>query len=1286
MILYNEFVIILNLEKRMKKLLCLLIGIILCTFCAVTVLAESEVDAVYYYVNSETGDDRGNDGLSAASPVKTFTRACNLAKNADTDVAYIVITNEYEITVNVNEVAHTVPFIVTTNDGKTDYALRHNAKIVFNGGRRYYLAGNTTFENIRIEHDTTLNFVAGFNRITMGDGVVTVCNDSKNRSDAGVYIVGGMQDPKKTDDATLNSYITVKSGSFKTVVGGSRMYADGESGGLHYTGTHRIDILGGEIEYLYGGTYANHWSNNIEITVSGGHIINLYASGDESRRAEGNATLNLLGGSADTVDVNNVQGDATVNLLGTKIGKMGVSYFNNSVLSGVKANARKVLNYSSLVYTAEDVAAFTGFETVTNSAYVFASLGGSGDGMSETSPTSFEDAMKKAAEKNANIMLLDDVTLSDFSEPKHGMPITVFARSGVSVTVSGKYTLGGKTVFDGLTLRGDGIFEAVNGKVVINENCNVAGDFEIEGSADIGTGKFESVTEAKDIQLRSGEVKSIVGTGENVLIEVFGGTVGSVRSAKKDCDTFTFTISGGTVEELMLNGVKNNFRLNVYGGTVGKYSASGENAQGSAVVSGSVDLGEVADITDISNDCVYFVSDDGNGGGRSANDPDSSLLRAYLALEKTGGTIIVCGKTTVDRIGTLRQHSERITVTSLYGGVDYAKTSGAKLVFKNNLNLTGPTVFENISFSAAQEGLTVFANGNELVIGEGVNTASQNYVAKAEGFYLTLAGGSQGHKATSITVNSGIWQRLYGGNTKGSGDNCSVSVSINGGEFMSPVVLGSKGGFTGSINAVINGGRLYQGIYASELGEKDTFDGDVNLVINGGAVYANAGISKEGLGTYNGSFNVTINGGEWGHLVKLCGSEGLKGNITSTLSGAIDFDAETMGTVTFTNPIHKNGADPWLFYHDGFYYYTATTGHSLGLARAANIGDLKYAEFVTVYTPRSGEMWSKNIWSPEIHYYTDEEIGEGNGGWYCYIACDNGDNLYHRMYVIKCLDGDDLFGRWGNPVTGEVNVPQAIIAKDIPDFENTWAAGQTDIRINGKLYMMYVTETGRYRKGDGFYQTENLVEMTNPWTIVGQSAVICKPEYKWEKGGSENGTSPQVVEGGTAVYADDGTVYIIYSGSGYWTTEYQLGQLKYLGGDPLDINNWEKKPTSILYKSDEINGCGHASYVRDHNGDDWICYHAYIGKDTSSGRYAFVEPYHADKNGVVIADGSGHPAPIDKVYTLKNNPMPLLDKISGFDAVDTSITLRDVLMLAKQLHNGIGTVTIDGLYRMLGEI
>ena len=181
--------------------------------------------------------------------------------------------------------------------------------------------------------------------------------------------------------------------------------------------------------------------------------------------------------------------------------------------------------------------------------------------------------------------------------------------------------------------------------------------------------------------------------------------------------------------------------------------------------------------------------------------------------------------------------------------------------------------------------------------------------------------------------------------------------------------------------------------------------------------------------------------------------------------------------------------------------------------------------------------------------------------------------------------------------------------------------------------------------------------MTNPWTITGNSYVICKPEYDWEMHGHAiSQTSgkiwPRVVEGGTAVYGDNGEVYIIYSGSGYWTTFYALGQLKYTGGDPLNINNWEKSPEPIFSKNSQINGCGHASYVTDTSGQRWICYHAYTGKNTDSGRDAFVEPYSVDANGVTVGNGTKHPADLATVYTADLNPMSLADKTSGFSSVN----------------------------------
>ena len=162
------------------------------------------------------------------------------------------------------------------------------------------------------------------------------------------------------------------------------------------------------------------------------------------------------------------------------------------------------------------------------------------------------------------------------------------------------------------------------------------------------------------------------------------------------------------------------------------------------------------------------------------------------------------------------------------------------------------------------------------------------------------------------------------------------------------------------------------------------------------------------------------------------------------------------------------------------------------------------------------------------------------------------------------------------------------------------------------------------------------------------------------------------------VYGADGSIYIIYSGSGYWTIEYKLGQLKYLGGDPLDIHNWEKLPTPILSYSDELNGCGHASYVTDTAGQGWICYHARYGKETQTSRYAFVEPYTADANGVVIGSGTLHPESTAKVYTAALNPLPLSEKISGFAKVvnDTAVTVVRMTL-------GQTTYTVGGVQKTM---
>ena len=1221
------------------------------------------VQRVYYYVNSETGNDTA-DGTSAASAVKTFTRACALAAGARAQAAAIVITNEYHFSSTFSEPAHAVPFTVTASDGTTDYGAS-GAKLVFGNALRYMLAGETSFERITVEYTGTLNFVANYNPITFGEAVVMRGAGGEN----GVYVVGGYQSPTDKVDTSLDSHITIRSGTFLIVAGGSRDKADGVNGNLYkictFTGTHHIEVSGGQIGTLYGASLRTHYSQSAKITVSGGQIGALYVGGDLSRRLNGDAAVTLSGGSVGALYVNNVVGSAVISLCGATVGAASVSCYNEEVQKlETAADKPKILNYDANRYTAAQIEKLgAGFDAVNNVASVYAGAPANGTGLSAADPAPFDAAFARAAETGGTLVIVGSAAISNFTEPSHSEKVVIRGLdASARLQISGRYTLSGETEFSDIALGGGGTVCAENGRFIASDGVKTDGTLCITGSAALYSGSFDRITDALDVLIDGAEVESVTGGCGNAVIEVVSGSAGTIKSTDTEIERFSVTVNGGSVGRIVFYNVKTELICQLYGGTVLSYEASGNNARGTIKLDESkfslADLGIAAELFTVSTEKVYYLRDGGNGNGGSVNSAGGSLDAAYAALSEQGGTVVLCGEYTLSSAFTGHTNTGKITITSVYGGVDYAKTSGAALIFKSNFYCGGDTQFSDITLKSAGTYLSIFAGGPAQVLGENITCE----IVGEGTTQLSVMGGTRNamlNTSSHVTIQSGIWQRVRGGTAASGSRNYTVELTITGGSFIERLTLGSSGSHDGDIRADISGGTFYQGIYASTLSSAaETFNSHVTLTITGGTFYAKIAAAASTAGTYRGSFDVSVFGGEFAHLTDLLGTADLGGGMTSSLTSTIDLSAAETGTMTFKNPVRQDGADPWLFYHDGYYYYTSTTGSaSLKLVRVANIGDLPYASGTTIYTPAAGQGYSASTWSPEIHYYTDAEVGEGNGGWYCYFGGDSGTDaavVNHRMYVLKCLDGDNLLGRWGNPVTGEVNVPQRVEARDIADFDSVWAAGQSDIRIGGKLYMTYVTEVGRGTAD--FHQTINIVEMTNPWTIVGQPSVICVPEYDWEMGGyaynpATGHWSPKVVEGATAVYGDDGSVYIVYSGSNYSTTEYKLGQLKYLGGDPLDKNNWEKLPTPILSKSDKVNGCGHACYVTDTDGQGWICYNGYLGKDANGIRYAFVEPYTADQSGVTIGNGSTHPEDPDTVYTVKVNPRSLADKITGFHSV-----------------------------------
>ena len=1010
------------------------------SFTALDVCAGATEAEKYIYISASAGSDQ-NNGASPEKAVKTLNRAMLAAITSNAERAVIVFTDEYNLTQTHTEIVHKFPITYTTNDGKVDYGAR-GAKLRFGTALRFFLNGDSTFENIKIEYSGTLNFVAQYNPITFGKGVCTARTDSDS---CDVYVVGGWQNPMASKDVTLDSHITIDSGNFYTVVGGTRQSGDGKE--LTFTGTHHITVNGGEIGILYGGSVANHKSQNAVIAVNGGKIDALRIAGDEDRILNGTASLTLSGGEIGNVYAYNVIRDLDVALLGTRVGGMTVSYTTTSIDTLRRAaNRPKTLRYN-VKYTDSEIAGFTGFTSVRNETIVYAREGANGSGQRDSDPTSFANAMQMVAKSGGTIEVLGKLQLCDYIEPQHSKKITVVGVADGRIEISGTYTLSGETEFADITLEGKGTLDATAGVFATADSVRIASDTEltIQGSADLAGGSFVSIRDAKTVRINGARVDTVVGGKTETHIEMLGGSIGSLQTTNTDIRVFTLTIHGGSIGKVTFKNVTDRLQYGIDGGNVSAYATEGKNVQGTLMTDESkypaTSLGAAASLFAVSHKQVFFLRDGATGSGKHALDASSSISAAYTALKENGGTLVICGPYTLKTPTLNFQNKQAITITSLYGGVDYAARNGAEIIFQTNFFCGGDTEFQNITLTADSRYLSIYGNCHKLVLGE--NIRSNKHVGS--GTYLSVMGANQSavqNHTTDLTFRSGKWQRVRGG-TANSGRNLTVNLLIEGGEFYESLILGSSASHSGDIHAVIRGGSLYQGIYASTLSSAEhSFNAKVSLLIEGGTVYgviapARATVSQY-FGSYDGSFDVVLLGGNFDHLTELVGTgknaKGMKSSLQ--IAEHIDLQKEVSGTMTFTNPIRANGADPWLFYLDGYYYYTATTGSTLGIARATNIGDLPYAEYVTVYDPEDGTMWSRNLWSPEIHYYSDEEIGKGNGGWYCYIACDNGDNIYHRMYVIKCLDGNNLFGRWGNPVTGEVNVPQKIEAKDIPDFDN----------------------------------------------------------------------------------------------------------------------------------------------------------------------------------------------------------------------------------------------------------
>ncbi|WP_425412970.1 family 43 glycosylhydrolase [Micromonospora nigra] len=272
------------------------------------------------------------------------------------------------------------------------------------------------------------------------------------------------------------------------------------------------------------------------------------------------------------------------------------------------------------------------------------------------------------------------------------------------------------------------------------------------------------------------------------------------------------------------------------------------------------------------------------------------------------------------------------------------------------------------------------------------------------------------------------------------------------------------------------------------------------------------------------------------------------------------------GTRTFTNPIKRNGPDPWLRVHNGVYYLATTTWNStITMRRSTTLAGLATAQEQVIFNLAGRPNGCCNMWAPEFHLID----GPNGPRWYFYYTAGQNVSDFNptqRLHVLESAGTDPM-----GPYTFKA------------DLGNDWQLDASILTVNNRLYLM-----GTYNPGGSYGQSLFITPMSNPWTLSGNRVRLSSPTLPWERQ-----THP-VNEGPEPLY-HNGRTMIVYSASACWGPDYKLGLLTFTGSNPLNPAHWTKAPNPVFQRSDanSVYAPGHNGFFTSPDGtEDWIVYHA----------------------------------------------------------------------------------------------
>lgn len=1241
--------------------------------------------------------DKGKDtasGADVANAKKTLSAAYSaLGSSGGT----VVVCGPLTLTQDTGLPQNKKTVTLTSSYGGTDYAAS-GAKMIL--GSRLELFGATEFRSITLSVPAGHMIFCNGNDVTFGEAIKIVLTTGGSYP----YIFGGAYCPATgTTAATCSFYdytIRVDSGTWTCVHGGNyRNSGDQPSG---YIGGVNLVINGGTFNGGANGvsdlgvitlTGFCGLDGDASLTINGGTIgTSVFLLGRPGASSagnvlsnRGNVTLKVTGGKINCRQISLVQNGYATTLDGDYNAELtGATFsaaYGTTDCSGGKGLCRVRTDLEKVAATVKN-----GEKTVFLAP----------DGNDNASGLTRESAVATAAgaaklltgDKGATLVLCGDMTLSGLKTSDFSGVLTVTSlycgkEYGGTLAISGKSELSAELCLENLKINAvDAELSAGGNSIIVGENVIVSGALSLT----CGTGGDGHI-----LSVKSGNFETLSGGSSDsgtVGVMMTGGSARTVYGASgaRTGGMASVLLLGGAVDRIIVAeaGAVGDCGAAVYGGTVGTIAAV-ENGRcsgdfGVTLIGSAVSVPVTADSVSGERICVLpdggelpagfsdggkvlFLSDGGKGDGFSPLTPIERPFSAVMKLSQSAPAycaVVPIGRYSALSSVTLSDFGGKYFFGGVYAGIDWRAFFGAELRLGATLAFGTDAVVDCLSVVSATNSAYLAANCHSLTIGKSVVTSRDtdravDYYPSVVGGAVLADGASVELSSTDLTVWSGTWRYAYAGNILTSGGvtprtiTGNTSLTVNGGVYTGGVSANGMNHLTGDATLTVNGGVFKCSVYGTavaspSVGKTARIKGNVTVTLNRGEFRGDLLFAQRDEDVeFEGRYVLTVAGGDISRVNAIRGIDSLAKNTGAeselNLSTEISTTAPQSGTVTVENPI-AGFADPSVYFHDGWYYYTYSRdyngGPALWMTRSPNVADLSASEPVMIWSAKVSGNTMKSLWAPQIYFL--------DGKWYIYATCamtSTSEAAQRRPYVwvgkgATPYDGFDFFGTFENY-----------------DEEVYSYLSPRILEYGGTRYLIF---GGFYRAedkvaGQRHYQRMMICKLESPTRFATKVSVISEPDKNWEIDGKV-----QIQEGPFPIVTPGGTLYVAYAAGQTNSNEYCTGLLRFTGSasdDLTDRTKWTKlpEPLQFLDYENRVYSPGAMVFVPEPDGTGlWGIFHVKLYPDIGySHRVLFAQPLtFVDDVPTMEA-----PQPLGTVYTMKKNTMPLASRIGSFDRTGT---------------------------------